>query len=312
MQNGLTNKAKFAISSLFFLNGFVFATFAGRIPSLKEQIHLSDISLGILLIYPTLGSILGLFVAGVLTSKFGSRKAATFSVFAYLFTLFLLGMFNNVIALSTILIFFGISGNCLNISMNTQAVYFEKKNEVNTMSFFHAIFSIGGIAGALICNIFIFLETPIKYHFICVPIFCTILIGVTLKSLLSTHDHIRNPSFSLSFRKSILILGIISCCTLLIEGAVSDWSGVFLKNTIPDKPEYSNLGYTVYFSTMTLGRLTANRFGKYLKKKMFIVLVLLVGFVRATYYSSNFFSALYIIWICNFRTGIIMYYSNYI
>ena len=72
-----TNKVyRVAVSTLFFLQGLCFATWASRIPSIQQQLALSDSLLGLVLFAIPVGSLLSLVFSGALVTRFGSKKVA--------------------------------------------------------------------------------------------------------------------------------------------------------------------------------------------------------------------------------------------
>src|SRR5690606_1773475 len=115
-------KRRVAVSAVFFLSGICFASWASRIPDIKNKLHLTEGELGGLLLGLPAGSLAALPLAGWLVHRFGSRKVAVISAILYGCVLPLLGLAETKIALLGAVALFGLVGNLINISVNTQAV----------------------------------------------------------------------------------------------------------------------------------------------------------------------------------------------
>ena len=140
-----SNRAyRIAVGLLFFMQGLCFASWASRIPSIQEQLRLSDAALGIVLFALPVGSMLALPLAGWLVSKFGSKRMAANAIVFYSILLVTLGMANNITLLVLSLVIFGMAGNIANIAINTQAVGVEAKYGRNIMASFHGLWSLAG------------------------------------------------------------------------------------------------------------------------------------------------------------------------
>src|SRR5215204_2222689 len=129
-----TKKAyRLAVGCLFFLQGICFASWASRIPSIQQQLNISDTTLGIILFALPVGSMIALPFAGWLVTRFGSKRIVTNAILIYSLLLLLIGFSSNIFLLTVSLILFGLIGNIGNIAMNTQAVGVEAKYGRNIM-----------------------------------------------------------------------------------------------------------------------------------------------------------------------------------
>jgi MFS family permease len=66
--------ARLATSAVFLLTGFVFASWAARIPALKAQLGVSDGQLAIAFIVLDAGAVVGLQLGAVVVTRLGSRR----------------------------------------------------------------------------------------------------------------------------------------------------------------------------------------------------------------------------------------------
>src|ERR1700743_3816947 len=112
---------RISVSAFFFLAGLCFSSWASRIPNIQQHLHLDNASLGGVLLGLPVGLMSSLPLAGWLVARFGSRPIAIAGALLYASTLPLLGMVGAAWQLVACLFCFGMFGNLLNISINTQA-----------------------------------------------------------------------------------------------------------------------------------------------------------------------------------------------
>jgi len=256
---------RWAVSTIFFLQGLCFASWASRIPTIQQTLGLNESQLGAVLLAIPIGSMISLPVSGWLVAKFGSKKVVTLGVFLYSLTLVTLGMAQNTFQLISYLLLFGFGGNFLNIGVNTQAVGVESLYKKPIMGMFHGMWSLAGFSGAALGTLMIGEGIVPVQHFLAVTIF------VVLAALVSTRFTIAEdpnrqadqPIFAKP-DKSLLLLGIIAFCSMICEGAMFDWSGVYFKKVVQADKAWVGAGYTAFMATMASGRFVADWFtGKF-------------------------------------------------
>ncbi|HVV54730.1 MAG TPA: MFS transporter, partial [Mucilaginibacter sp.] len=258
---------RIAVGAMFFMAGLCFASWASRIPAIQQSLHLSETALGgVLLAIPT-GLMCSLPFTGWVITKIGSRRLLIISIIAYGFLLVGLGAARNVYELVACLWCFGFAGNAANIAVNTQAVAAEKLYQRPIMASFHGIWSMAGFTGAGI-GIFMISEKIIPlYHFIAI---LAVVITVIIVSSRNLEDDSGKTAASetmvLSIRERLrlmlplLKLGIIAFCSMICEGTMFDWSGVYFKKVILAQGGWIDAGYFAFMCTMALGRFTADWF----------------------------------------------------
>ncbi|MFC5411462.1 MFS transporter [Larkinella bovis] len=250
-----------AVGVLFFLQGLSFASWASRIPSIQQTLHLSDAELGGVLLALPAGLMLSLPLAGWLTAKIGSRKVATLAVGLYALTLLSIGLAQSIPALMGCLFVFGLVGNMANISINTQAVGVEALYQRPVMASFHGLWSLAGFAGAMLGAFMIGAGIVPYQHFAAVLFFALAALAVASRYILpeDANTNADQPIFAKP-DKSLLILGIIAFCAMICEGAMFDWSGIYFKKVVQADKAMVGAGYTAFMSTMALGRFIADWF----------------------------------------------------
>ena len=263
---------RIAVSAMFFMSGLCFASWASRIPAIKQYMHLSEAALGGVLLAIPSGLMCSLPFIGWIIPKIGSRKLLIISIILYGILLVGLGAAQNTFQLVACLFCYGFVGNSANISFNTQAVTAERQYENPIMATFHGIWSIAGFIGAGIGVFMIGQHIIPFYHFI--VIMALMIIGTIFTANKLTNDTSKAEDEEvpvvLSIRERLklmsplLKLGIIAFCSMICEGAMVDWSGVYFKNVINAQGGWIGAGYFAFMCTMAMGRFTADWFaGKY-------------------------------------------------
>lgn len=259
---GFTNRThRIAIGSLFFFYGLCFASWASRIPSIQQQLKLSEAALGGVLFALPIGLFISLPISGWLIAKIGSRRVILLSGIIYSCLLLGIGFSSTVMQLVISLFIFGFSGNMLNVSANTQAVTLEDKYKRPILAKFHGMWSLAGFAGAAIGTFMIAQGIIPGYHYLYISGFSLLIAFISYHFLLhkdlQTEENI--PIFSMP-DKALFSLGAIAFCSMLCEGAMFDWSGVYFKKAVMVEPEWVGAGYTAFMITMAGTRFLADNF----------------------------------------------------
>jgi MFS family permease len=269
-------KSRVGIAILFLLCGFNFASWATRIPDFKQFLHLSDAALGTVLMGLPIGSLVSLPLAGVLIAKYNSKIICLLAVSMYVCIIPFIGYSQNPYQLFGSLFLFGMSGDILNISMNTQVVALERKLSKILMSSFHAIFSVGLMLGALVGSLTVTFQVGLNIHFWSIALFNLILIPTFYFFLLPDEESSVNEnskSSILSLDSYLITLALIAFCGMLCEGAMADWITLYFKENVNSKLFPQTIGFTSFASAMVVGRLA----GDYLSNKFNVKYILVIN-----------------------------------
>lgn len=245
---------RIAVSIYFFIAGLTFASWACRIPDIKNKLHLSDAGLGSVLLSLPVGLMASLPLSGWLVGKFGSRKVLSIASVAYPVVLLLIGLAQTTFTTVIALFFFGMFANLFNIAVNTQGVGVELQYQRSIMASFHGVWSLAGFAGALIGTLMISLQINTLYHFITISILCILLGFIAYKHTLKQDSSKKNQPIFAMPDKGLLLLGLIAFSCLVCEGTMFDWSGVYFEKVIEVPNIYITLGYSAFMFTMASGR----------------------------------------------------------
>jgi MFS family permease len=249
---------RISVSVFFFIAGFVFASWASRIPDIKNALHLSDAGLGSVLLALPAGLITGLPLSGFLVSRYGSKKIMIAGAILYPAVLLLLGLAASPFQLVAALFLFGFCGNLLNISVNTQAVGVEAIYGRSIMASFHGLWSLAGFTGAAVSTLMISYSLTPFVHFCIICAASALLIFASYKHALPQDSGDAKQPLFVKPDKAILKLGMIVFGSLVCEGTMFDWSGVYFEKVLQVADSSRNLGYIAFMSSMAAGRFVAD------------------------------------------------------
>ena len=253
--------ARLAVLTLFFINGLAGASWFVRIPDVQDSIGLSNALLGVTLLGLPAGAVVAMPIAGLMTNRVGSRRIALIGAVIACVGVALVGVANNAALLAAMLVVFGIGNGAMDIGMNAQGVEVENYAEHSLMSQFHGAFSVGGIAGAASGGFLASHGVDVQPHLAGIGLICFIATLVIARLLLprpAEHEHADAPALTLRAPWPIVLLGIIAFCAMLTEGAMSDWTAVYLRD-IGAGAGLAASGYALFSITMAIGRLTGDR-----------------------------------------------------
>lgn len=254
---------RLALSVFFFIQGIIFASWAIRIPDIKQSLQLSDAELGWMLLAIPGGQLAGMALSGYLVSRFGSRLMMLTGAFLYPAALVLVGAAGSMIWLASALVFFGLCGNLINIAANTQAVGVELLYRRSILASFHGLWSLAGFTGGLIGQFMVsHHQTPLLHYAIILAI--TLLLIASSAAYLLPRDVTKSKHEKTSIfvkpDNNIILLGFITFACMICEGTMFDWSGVYFEKEVHAPLEWSRLGYIAFMSAMASGRFAADYF----------------------------------------------------
>jgi MFS family permease len=254
--------SRLAVLAVFFVNGVVIGTWVVRIPAIKERLGLGEGLLGIALLGAAVGALVAMPPVGALVSRFGSKRVVGATALVLSLSLVTPALAPSLIFLVPALVLLGAANGGLDVSMNAQAVAVERGYGRPIMSSFHAAWSFGGLGGAALGGLLASRGISPLAHFSAVAILAAITFAVAYGALLPSHADASEegaPAFARPTR-ALLGLGIISFCVLLGEGAMGDWSAVYLDGTLRTGPGFAAAGYAAFSLSMAFGRLFGDRF----------------------------------------------------
>jgi MFS family permease len=259
--------ARAIIFLAFFANGFLSASWAVHIPRIRGLLGLSNGELGLCLWAATLGLFLGMSLGGWIVERYQSQWVTGVAALCLGLATILAVISSNSLALVLSLVPFGFFNGLMDVSMNSQAAAFERCTGRSVMSSFHALFSLGGLVGTFFGAALLAMNWPAPAHVLiaCVPF----MIGGCFwyRGLIPEKRRAGELGFFISIPTMNLIpLAIMAFVFFLAEGAVFDWSGVFLKTELQVDISAAGIGYGAFSLLMAAVRFSGDfwvaRFGR--------------------------------------------------
>ena len=263
-------RARWGVGLIFFVNGAAFASWVSRIPALRAGMALSEGALGSVLFAMSCGVLLSFPLAGKGAQLLGARQLALLAGVALLLMLpmpFLIGILPSLVL---VMLEVGAALGTMQVAMNVLAVDVQARVPRPIMSSLHGAWSAGGLVGAGVGSLAAHAGLSPLLHLAGVA---TALGGVLLLALLllvgarlPARAASAPPQLSMSFRRGgtradrvLLGLGVICFCAFLAEGALADWSAVWLHDKAAASESRAALGYAVFAGAMTTMRMVGDR-----------------------------------------------------
>ncbi len=223
-----------AVYLVFFGGGFAFASWASRIPQVRDGLRLDPKSLGLLLLSIAAGSVLALPLAGLVIARLG--PARTVAVMATLCAAGLataaIGFRSGVAPVVVGLFLLGVGNGTWDVAMNVEGTFVEQRLGRAIMPRFHAGFSIGTVAGALIGAGMVVLGVSVTAHLLAVAAVIAVGMPWAVRGFLTVtapdHRDEQAPGHPLEAwrERRTLLLGLFVFCMAFMEGSANDWLGV--------------------------------------------------------------------------------------
>jgi MFS family permease len=256
-------RAQFAISALFFSLGFQYATWASRLPAIKSHLGLTAAEVGLLLMATGVGAAAAFPLVAMLMRRLGSRRLALVSALCLALLLLVLAAAPNYpVALATMFCD-GILVACLNVAMNAQGAALEVKHQRNAMSKLHATFSGGSLAAALLASGMNAVTSTMAVHFAVAAAVLLLLVGYAGPGLLGEEPTAEKEEkkgrsgWNLPSRIT-LWMGLAMAFGTVTEGAMNDWSALYMKDVAKASAALAPMGIAVVSVMMVLARLFAD------------------------------------------------------
>ncbi|HET8822823.1 MAG TPA: MFS transporter [Thermoleophilaceae bacterium] len=254
------HRARFAITAVFALNGSLFATFSARLPAIQERTGISEGQLGLALLCAMIGLLSVQLVAGALVSRFGSRPVVLGGALGYALGLMPVALSTSFGALAASMFLIGVASGPLDVAMNVHGLTIERRIERPILSGLHAAFSFGALAGAAAGGLVADAGVGVVSHFAVVAAAGATL-ALVLRALLlppGADAAPEGPRFARPTR-ALALVGVFAICAVLAEGAVSNWSAVYLEGEVGAGEGTAAASLAAFSLGMGIGRLTGDR-----------------------------------------------------
>jgi fucose permease len=250
----LGNARYFGPSWVFASINILFGTWAIYIPTVKDSLDISKSELGIAIFFLALGVFTIFPFASSIINRVGVGKSTFYGVLLSCAAAILPLLAPNYYVLMVALFLFGAANGITDISMNTLVTEIEKKDKVKFMAASHGFFSLGGVLAGMGSFLIGPLSNPVLHMSIAILLVLVVNFIFRRKYISEIAEEIENEPFSFGLLKPLLLLGLISFVAMGSEGAIVDWSGLYLKEIALAPEALWGLGFLGFQVTMTLGR----------------------------------------------------------
>jgi predicted MFS family arabinose efflux permease len=264
--------ATWATYAAFIGSGFGMSSWATRIPQVRDGLDLTPSRLGMVLLAIAVGSIVALVGSGQIVARFGSRRTVT--AMAVLFGLALTGVaFGYHVGVWPVvagLFFFGFANGAWDVAMNVQGAIVERRLDKAIMPRFHAGYSVGTVAGALIGAAAIALGVPVAMHLIVAGLTIATIVVVSVRAFVpdDSADEAaadpagEKPGSDAGWRRTLatwreprtLLVGVFVLAFAFAEGAGIDWIAVAVIDDYGAPATVGTLTFAAFLAAMTAGR----------------------------------------------------------
>ena len=255
-----------AVAAMFILNGALFGIWASRIPAVRDRLDLTHEALGYGLLFMAAGAVCSFPITGRLVDRFGAVGVTRVIAVLYTLSLILLGLAGGFWSLAAFLFVFGVFHGSMDVAMNAWAAEVEQAFAKPVMSSFHAMWSLGAGLGALSGYAAVQMGLSVLAHFLLAG---SVVVGLALAlswvRWTSRRSEVSKGSVFALPSGALILVGFTAMCGSLGEGAVADWSAIFLRDITGAAESIAALGYAVFSVTMVAVRLAGavaiTRFG---------------------------------------------------
>lgn len=284
MVSETVKKAKIATQLIFLVCGLGIASWAPMVPFAKDRLRLDEADLGLLLLLLGGGALLMMPLSGLLINKIGSRKIIAVSVLLSALLLPFLLIVSDVYIMGAVLFAFGCSIGTIDVAMNAHGVQVQNQYGKPIMSSLHGLFSVGGLFGSLGLGFLMKLGLNPIYAAVSISVLLIFLLIIQFRYLFDRETERKSiiqfshvdPESKTNSRfqwmdSRVLILGIMCFMVFLSEGAMLDWSAVFLRDDKGVESEFSGIGYAAFSVAMAVMRLSGDSLISKLNSRIVVI-----------------------------------------
>lgn len=250
----------------FAANGVLYGTWAARIPEIQARTGLGEGALGLALLGLAVGLVVSASAAGPLVARLGAHRVTLGALAAFALVVVGPGLAVGFASLAVALVLVGLTSGLLDVAMNAWATEAEDATGVAILGACHGMFSLGAMAGAGLGALAAALDVSLALHF------GTTGVGFAGAALAQGWRIDRTPTTasvaSASGGPAVALpvgpvagLAWLAFAGLVVEGAMADWSAVYLRETFGASPALAAVGFAVFSGCMAAARFGSDRLG---------------------------------------------------
>lgn len=257
-------KARLAAMSVLFCNGVIYASWGTHVPTIKDKFDLSDANLSLSMLSVALGGILIMAWAGRWIARVGSASASVKSALLMFMAAFGILLIPQYALLLFWLALYGATSAVNDVAANSQGALIEAAFARPVIGSLHGSFSLGGMAGALVSSGWQAVGWPDAWHLAAVCMLCAVLILSTSRWLLPESAHAPSHEASAAgtlapaLKRKLVVLGVLAFLALIVEGAMYDWTAVYMREVALATGGFVSAGYAAFSVGMAAGRFSGD------------------------------------------------------
>jgi predicted MFS family arabinose efflux permease len=255
----MTLTPRVATFLIFVVDGAAVGTWVAAIPGIKAELGATDTEMGLVLFAASLGALISQQVTGQLLVRVSSRRMvlATGLVLPFLIVLPMLAP--SVATLAAAMILFGAVNTSVDVSMNAHGVALETNSGRSILSGLHAGWSLGGVIGAVGVGIAIALGIAVAIEALLAGLLLLLLVILASRSLGQGSVRTEGASGIHLPPRSILPIALLVILLAFVEGGLTDWGGIYLREGIDASAELAAFAYAAFSLGLFLARLVGDR-----------------------------------------------------
>jgi predicted MFS family arabinose efflux permease len=243
-----------ALRAQFFVSGAMFATWGVHVPSVKAHYGLGERALAMAMLAAGVGALLALTQAGRVVGRHGPRAVSLLTGLVGAAAIAALLAFDVYAALLAVMLVYGTASSLFDVSINAEASEIERLAGRPLMSGFHGMFSLGGMVGAAVGAALPAGGVSAQQHLAGAALVSVAIVVAGWTAMLRMDGPpASGPALSLP-RGALLLIGVLAAIGLIAEGAMYDWSVLFMKQERASDAGTAALAYASFSGAMAAGR----------------------------------------------------------
>lgn len=264
-------KARLATGFYFVLTGVVLAVWTARIPTVKATLSLNDFQVSLGLLAVAVGALLAMQAAGRLVDRHGSARVILPAGVLLAMSLIAPGFAGSLPVLMFSLVFLGMGHGLVDVGMNTHAIELQRRYGRPIISSFHALYSLGGLAGSGLGAAAAGAGVSVAGTFLLTAVPMAILAVLASHWLISAPrtgrtgerpDPTQQRAPGPNWLGPVIFLGLLGFCCLFGEGTITDWSSTYLHDSLHSSTGIAPLGYASFSIAMAAVRMVGDRLAR--------------------------------------------------
>ena len=268
----------------FFVNGAGFGGWAAQVPRATARLEVDEGTFGLMLLGMGIGAVVAMAFSGRLIARFGAGPLIRASFGFFLAAYLVLSTSSTWAIFVGALLLLGGAGGLMDVAMNAYAADVEAHMDWRVMASFHGMWSVGGLIGAAAASFMLAHISDLAQAMVVIAALCLLFLACQHNLAPLRHAAGDSRRGRLALTRITLVLGLLAAISFSAEGAVRDWSSLFLANEMQAGIDRAGWAFAAFSATMALCRMTGDwlrsRFGE---RSVILIstVIAIIGYVMA-------------------------------